>query len=139
MHFFLVPDQDYVRWVARHPDGYVMRIQSCSGAAPQVLHRARCRHLSSDDASDRGPYPCARVCSTDRRQIDAWADWEGYSFAGCADCGVEAWPANVDDAPRYTPAPITPRIDIASLVPTKTADVGMRAMVPAEGSSLGEA
>jgi hypothetical protein len=94
MLFFLDADAAYARWVARHPDGYVVDVRSRARGAVQALHRARCPDLAptpaAADGAPTGPRHRPRAGATDRAELEAWADWEGYALVYCRGCGCEA-------------------------------------------------
>jgi hypothetical protein len=90
MHFFLAPSPACAQWATRNPDGFVVVIRSRPRAAAQCLHKASCSELTRGIAPHTAPSVRAWACAVDRAELEAWADWEGYSLVYCRECGAEA-------------------------------------------------
>ena len=101
MQFFLAPSLAFARWVTHYPTGFVVVVRSRPGGASQCLHEARCVDLLAADVPSAAPPVRAWACAADRDELEAWADWEGYSLIYCRTCGAELakfgppleWPA----------------------------------------------
>jgi hypothetical protein len=104
MHFFLDADPEYAAWTACHPDGYVIDVRAPARGSTQTIHRAHCLELATPTALGGTvglPRRHARACSTDRAELEAWADWAGYGLVYCRDCECEAdWLAEYFGAAR---------------------------------------
>jgi hypothetical protein len=90
MHFFLAPSHASARWAARHPNGFVVVVRSRPGGAAQCLHDASCVELAAGTVPQAAPPIRAWACAEDRDELEAWADWEGYSLIYCRTCSAEA-------------------------------------------------
>ena len=84
MHRFVDADVGYLRWIATHPDGYVVNLpRGDGGGGPQVLHRATCRTINGAPARGAtwtGPY--VKVCG-DLRELEA-----AFPAASLKPCGT---------------------------------------------------
>ena len=91
-------DADYLRWVAAHPDGYVINIgKSRRGYAR--LHRATCGTITSRPPLT-GPY--IKICSTALTELDRWAlQRNGTVPERCRTCQP---PGNVASGQQAGPA-----------------------------------
>ena len=60
MHKFTDDDAGYLRWIASHPDGFVLNIERGERHGYAVLHRATCSSISRD--RDDGAYTKRGYC-----------------------------------------------------------------------------
>jgi hypothetical protein len=84
VEIFYHRDDDYARWLAEHPAGYVLNARRGN---PPSLHRATCRNLRPvGTARGTSATAIAKVCGTDRSELEAWARAAGRAVVPCANC-----------------------------------------------------
>jgi hypothetical protein len=67
-------DDEYLRWVAQHADGFVLNIQRSLNTRDARLHRTLCRTINGTPARGNvwtGPY--IKICADDIGALDRWA------------------------------------------------------------------
>lgn len=81
-------DKEYLKWVADHPEGYVLNIQRALNPGDARLHRATCHTITGKPArggSWTGPY--IKVCSTILGALEDWAQAKvSQDIDGCGTC-----------------------------------------------------
>jgi hypothetical protein len=81
-------DAGYLRWLATHPNGYVINILRSLNADTARLHQASCRTIGGQPPAGRtwtGQY--VKVCSDVAGVLDDWAlEHAGASITGCGIC-----------------------------------------------------
>jgi hypothetical protein len=72
----------FEKWTRKHPDGLLINRWSASKG---MLHRVRCGHFQGvgGDVTEQ-----AKVCHTDRRELEKWADENGVAIGLHNDCDV---------------------------------------------------
>ena len=79
-------DEDYARWRAAHPEGYVLNVRD--DALP-ALHRATCTILRASGRARHGsPTRAPKVCGLDRGDLEAWVRENGRRVDPCPRCTV---------------------------------------------------
>jgi hypothetical protein len=105
-------DADYLRWLATHPNGYVINILRSLNADTARLHHASCRTVNGQLRAGRtwtGPY--LKVCSDAAGVLDDWAlEQVGASITRCGICqpsgsAVHAGASTVTPSAATTPLP----------------------------------
>jgi hypothetical protein len=74
MEQFRDDDRGYLRWVAAHPDGYVLNIRRTLSISDARLHSATWPTITGQPARGRtwtGPY--IKVCGGSAHDLDEWA------------------------------------------------------------------
>lgn len=80
---FVDDEKGYLKWIADHPDGYVLNIQRGLNPSDARLHRANCWTISSPTG---GPWTGSyiKICSTMLGALEDWArEQVGQDIAGC--------------------------------------------------------
>lgn len=87
MIYFRNDDDEYVSWVERHPDAFVLNV-STGGKQKAMLHTSRCSHLypTSPARSHTRTYP--KACSHNQGELELWGAEAGLAVAVCPDCGL---------------------------------------------------
>lgn len=87
MIYFRNDNEEYVSWIERHPEAFVLNM-STGGKNRARLHTSRCPHLYPIDPSlsHTGTYP--KACSRDRDELTRWGMETGFTVAPCPDCGT---------------------------------------------------
>jgi hypothetical protein len=84
---FVDQEDDYARWTAAHPDGYVVNVAR-SGRGPVWLHRGRCFHIAS--APPRWPSTTskkAKHCFLTADELSSWLRHQGITvYHICRTC-----------------------------------------------------
>jgi len=90
MQEFLDDDRAYLGWIAAHPDGFVVNARRARSPTYFVLHRARCRSISSERPD--GAYTARgyrKLCADSVTALDAAARAEGREHGGFSKvCGT---------------------------------------------------
>ena len=91
MEKFTDDDAGYLRWIANHPEGFVLNIERGERPDYTVLHRATCSSISR--AREDGAYTergYKKVVSDDLEQVRAYAKSMGRTDGGfsklCGHC-----------------------------------------------------
>lgn len=90
MHKFTDDDAGYLRWIADHPEGFVLNIERGERPGYAVLHRATCSSISRDrdDGAYSGRSYC-KVVSDDLNALRAYAKSIGRADGSFSKhCGV---------------------------------------------------
>ena len=87
----LQPDahSQFQAWRRANPDGYFLNPKS--GRNNYMLHHVSCRHIGNDtwEPEDYDGETITRKpkrCSTDEKELKAWADKNGFAVTDCRDC-----------------------------------------------------
>lgn len=95
-------EDDYLEWLARHADGYVINILSNGSSNGARVHRARCRTISGRIPRGRswiGEY--MKVCATSLSEIDQWSiERFGEPIVRCGICHPAGAPRRVTSTKR---------------------------------------
>jgi Zn ribbon nucleic-acid-binding protein len=84
---FADDDDGYLRWVRRHPHGYVLNCERAPRADYLVLHQTACATISGNPArGDAWTKDYMKACGTDRQTLVRWA--ESRTGAEPALCGI---------------------------------------------------
>ncbi len=87
MQHFVRDDSGYMRWLAQHPDGYVINTYSTPSASYLKLHRATCASISRLQANATtftgGEY--SKLCG-DRAELQRYAQRLGGAAQPCPNC-----------------------------------------------------
>lgn len=85
---FTDDDAAYLQWVKQHPLGYVLNATRPPLPDFLVLHLASCRAVYGEPSvGDYWTAESVKVCSTDRAEIEAWAQNEvGGQVMTCELC-----------------------------------------------------
>lgn len=88
MEIFRDDDDGYLCWVADNPSGYVLNCERPPNRSYLMLHQASCHTISGVPPSgDKWTSDYIKVCSTDRGEIEAWAEKEtGGTPQPCGTC-----------------------------------------------------
>lgn len=70
--FFRDAEEEYLRWVARHPEGYVVNCLRSLTPAYLVLHRCTCKSIAGS-FSNYTTHEYVKVGSLDRLALQDWA------------------------------------------------------------------
>jgi hypothetical protein len=90
MEDFEGDNEGYLKWIAAHPNGYVLNLGVRPHTDPnprinQMLHRATCRHIRNARTS-AGP-TWKKVCSLDKQELLRYGEQrEGQVAAFCYTC-----------------------------------------------------
>ena len=68
-------ESDYLAWLAAHAEGYVLNSQRHPKPNNLVLHRARCKSISTS-WSNYTTRDYIKTCSGSRDELSAWASRE---------------------------------------------------------------
>jgi hypothetical protein len=82
-------DDEYMGWLAGHPDGYVINILRGRNPTTAKVHRASCRTINGVPARGvtwtTGDY--VKVCADHLADLDQWAiEQVGESIQRCGTC-----------------------------------------------------
>jgi hypothetical protein len=84
---FVRDDPGYMRWLAQHPDGFVINTYASPSAAYLKLHRASCFHISrlqrNATTFTGGEY--SKLCG-DRDELEQVAQRLGGTPQRCTNC-----------------------------------------------------
>lgn len=84
---FVDDDQEYLRWIAEHPDGYVVNTNRQPRPAYLVLHLANCGAISgrpTNGSSWTGRY--LKMCAPQIAPLTDWATELGGNLRRCGRC-----------------------------------------------------
>jgi len=90
MEDFEGDNDGYLKWIAEHPDGYVLNlgVRPHSSRDPrinQMLHRATCGHIKNSRTSAGQTWK--KVCSLDRPELIRYGErQEGQAPSFCYTC-----------------------------------------------------
>lgn len=68
-------ESNYLQWLADHPEGYVLNSERRPRSSNLVLHRARCKSISTS-WSNYTTRQYIKTCSDSRDELSAWASRE---------------------------------------------------------------
>lgn len=85
MIYFRNDDDEYVSWVERHPDAFVLNVFT-GGKQKAMLHTSRCSHLYKPDPqlTHTATYP--KACSRNQDELKRWGAEAKLAVASCPDC-----------------------------------------------------
>ena len=76
VYVYIDADDEYLRWLEEHPDGYVVNTNRSLSPGYLILHEARCGQLHRlDPRQARMTFEYVKVCSASREQLEKWANW----------------------------------------------------------------
>jgi hypothetical protein len=93
--FFFDNDSAYLRWLANHPNGYVVNTTRAASSGYMVLHRARCLAISEYTARNKpGAFTerdYAKACAERLEDLRTWVRAHGrpngtFTSEGCSRC-----------------------------------------------------
>ena len=89
VQLFVDKDQDYLRWLTSHHDGFVVNTYRTPDPSYLILHRSACWTISGTPARGNrwttGDF--AKACSDDRTDLERWArDRVGGALKPCQKC-----------------------------------------------------
>jgi len=78
----------YLRWVHANPQGYVLNISEDGGSdlSYAMLHRASCRHISSDQTKNYTTTSYNKVCSLNKQELVDWGHQHSSRYKECKVC-----------------------------------------------------
>ena len=89
MREFIDDDEGFYQWLDTHQHGYVLNTNRSGTASYLVLHRATCGHLRRRDAREvHKTRQYIKICSTDRTDLQRWADRHSAGHAELTHCGI---------------------------------------------------
>jgi hypothetical protein len=81
-------DSGYLRWIADHPDGFVVNTFRKPNPSYLILHRSTCGTITGTPARGKrwttGDF--AKICSTDRVDLARWAREHNGELHPCGLC-----------------------------------------------------
>lgn len=90
---FIDNDTEYLKWINKHPDGFIVNTRKSENSDYFVLHRSRCHHISSDSRWERGAYTendYIKIGAEDLQELIKWFRKYNSSFNGrfheCKSC-----------------------------------------------------
>lgn len=87
MERFENDDEDYLRWLADHPGGFVVNCERSPKPGYLMLHRATCRDISTSARTNYTTTDYMKVCARDRSELERWAAGEiGGELQPCRHC-----------------------------------------------------
>jgi hypothetical protein len=89
MRMFIDEDAEYLAWVERHPEGFVVNADRTPRAEELVLHRGSCFTIRNPK-KPKGAWThrdYIKVCSEDLAELERWArDETGGTLRHCGQC-----------------------------------------------------
>jgi hypothetical protein len=87
MQHFVHDDQGYMRWLAQHPNGFVINTYSRPSASYLKLHAARCPSISrlQPRATTFTDGEYSKLCG-DRTELEQRAQYLGGPAGPCTNC-----------------------------------------------------
>lgn len=80
-------DAEYLLWVEKHPDGWVVNCANPPSPGYLMLHRAECWTIKTPARTNWTTRAYIKVCSDDREKLQAWAsDVIQGKLAACQLC-----------------------------------------------------
>lgn len=80
-------EADYLAWITRHPEGWVVNCTRSPNPGYLVLHRADCWTIGARGAGNYTTREYIKVCSVHRSTLDSWAvDSVGGELTLCGFC-----------------------------------------------------
>jgi hypothetical protein len=85
MVYFRNDNEEYISWIERHPEAYVLNVHT-GGKQRAMLHRSRCSHLYEPDPTLAHTVTYPKACSRSRDELERWATEAGLTLTFCPDC-----------------------------------------------------
>ena len=79
-------EEEYLHWVDTNPNGYVINAPKRRGDFPDVLHKASCRHISTDGHKNYTTTDFKKLCSLDKQALLEWGTIHSDDFRKCQHC-----------------------------------------------------
>ena len=76
----------YLQWVNANPLGYVVNAPKQRGAAPDMLHRASCSDITTDQRTNYTTTDYEKICSLDKQELIDWGVKNSSDFRKCKHC-----------------------------------------------------
>ncbi len=76
----------YLHWVDVNPNGFVINTPKVSGSFPDMLHRAICRHITTDQRTNYTTTEFKKLCSLDKAELVDWGTRQSKDFRECKHC-----------------------------------------------------
>ncbi len=76
----------YLKWVGTHPDGFVLNVPRQRNMAPNMMHRASCKHITTSERTNYTTTDYFKVCATNRQELLDWAAGDSNRLQTCQHC-----------------------------------------------------
>ncbi len=76
----------YLKWVTTNPHGFVINTPKHPGDFPDMLHRARCSHITTHKRKNYTTTDFKKLCSLDRQELVDWGVRLSSDFRRCKHC-----------------------------------------------------
>jgi hypothetical protein len=87
MERFQDDDEGYRRWLANHPNGFVINCERSPRPSYLMLHRATCRDISTSARTNYTTTGYIKLCALEKRDLEDWAAREvGGQLRPCRHC-----------------------------------------------------
>ena len=73
IELFRDAEEDYLRWVREHPEGYVLNTYRTPSTSYLVLHSAACGTIATPKRTNYTTRDYIKACSTNRSELEGWA------------------------------------------------------------------
>ncbi|MCC6314447.1 MAG: hypothetical protein IT337_10585 [Thermomicrobiales bacterium] len=85
MIYFRNDTKEYISWLERHPNAYVLNV-STGGKHKAMLHTSRCGHLYQPDPMLAHTETNPKACSRHRDELERWGADASLAVSPCPDC-----------------------------------------------------
>jgi hypothetical protein len=79
-------EEGYLQWVNTNPNGFVVNAPKQYGIAPDMLHKANCRHIMTSERTNYTTTDYKKLCSSDKKEIIDWGAAHSSNFKACKHC-----------------------------------------------------
>lgn len=79
-------ESGYLQWVNDNPSGFVINTPKRPGDFPDMLHRANCKSISTDQRTNYTTTAFKKICSIDRQELAEWGARHSGDFHHCKIC-----------------------------------------------------
>jgi hypothetical protein len=80
-------DEDgYLKWVRDNPFGFVINAPKQRGSSPDMLHRATCKDITTDQRTNYTTTDYKKICSVDRQELVDWGTRHSSDWRECKHC-----------------------------------------------------
>jgi len=86
MQTFDNDDAGYLQWVNANPNGFVVNVPKQTGAAPDMLHRSSCQHITTPQRTNYTTTHYKKICSVDKDDLITWGAKDSSNFQECKHC-----------------------------------------------------